>query len=236
MAQTEKIYLDIGGKRKSVDFRFLTGDSDVNILFLLTYNDYYLDIKIPFEVTVEIIEKNNFTVKQSKKFVNKDVVFMNNIPTINMAITQEILFNENSYSIDISVFINNQHITLPNFIMFFNSSETHESKQIRKVKESYNQALDKYLNVIKRNQINKPNGVIGLDKDGRTDISVFSSLVVTHLQDKIMIGEVHELRLRPDYYLEYYDEDSQSWLMVDRLEGGEFTIQQKDIEIDAGTF
>jgi len=236
LTQTERIYLDIGGKRKSTDFSFLTGQDTATIFFILTYNDYFLNSNISFQMDIDIIEKNSFKVEYSKKITSSDILYDNDIPYISLTLPQIFLVKENAYNIDINVLVGSVYTSLPNFLMFFNATESYELKQIKKTIEAYNKSLEKYLNTVKRDQINQPSGVIGLDDSGRMDISVLPPFVNNHIQDKIMASEVHGLRLRKDYFLEYYDTISEQWLMVDRLEGGEFNTPQKDIIVDAGTF
>lgn len=228
---------DVDGIKKTTDFSFISRDKDVEIILRLTKNKYPLKRDEFNSLTINFIDRKTLSSVFTKTYQRPQLITSGEDELLKVVLPQSLVVEHTDYKVQIRVIIGNISRNLRPFRIMFYEENSNEVNKIRNAVISFNEMWNKYIHSVKKDQINTANGVIGLGSNADMSINLFPTAIAEHQSLKIYSDEPHLLRLnKKSFYLEYYDTDAESWQVVDRLNGGEFTTERKDLIFDGGTF
>lgn len=237
MQQSVILNLDVIGSYKTTDYIFKQDNQDSPVISFKLIKDYYIyDLKDFNSIAFTIVEENTLLKVHEATYEEKDIKKTKDGNFLDFIIPLSVSSEIKSYIIETTSTIAGKSNIIPTFKIFIYEKETSENKYVREVVQNYNRAFAKYIDSIKRSEINSPNGVVGLDKDGIVNKYNLPTRLTEHPTQVIYDSSPHNFRLNERFFLEYYDRDSEQWEVADRLNGGEFTTERKDLVFDGGIF
>ena len=254
--------LDLNKKDHPTSFAYQVPSDTQEMYFRIIENDYVIDyssfrqLSLRFEFGSGTIYTN--TVSSTTTYQNEKVIAYK-IPSNYLNKTGDI-------TVTPTVRLSNKTVILSSFKLYLydgqsNSCANTNMRNVLTSIYSYNHMLKLYYDAIKRDQINKPNGVVGLNSNGDIPIEYFPTTLANHITDKLIdtktktfpdengldIG-IHGLKLDDKWRLRYYDAEDLAWRVANSIYGGDFGVPNKSAEwnisggswgtpsISAGTF
>ena len=237
--------LDLSKKNEPASFAYnIPTNSTYTMYFRVSENEYVIDyskfqslsLRFQFEDnSIEVKSATTMTTYKGEKVVKYDI-------------PPSFLKNTTKIYVTPTVKVSNKTTVLSSFKLIIYDGSSTEMNGILSAIDQYNYMLGQFYDSIKRVEINKPNGVIGLDNKGKLDINLFPNNLLDHLPFEIRQGEVHGLKFDSKHRLIYYDDDDQRWYVANQIHGGSFKNPNKDASwnihggffddgfIDAATF
>jgi len=236
MTESIKLVLELSSARKTTDYAFDIKNSPSLVLLVLTHKNYPLETDLFQSLNITLEDKETGEIKYDEIFYLEDIEVLGNESIIKLEIPIHLTNKEMTYIVNSISKYNNIVENLPKYTISYYSQDSQEIRAVKRAVELFNLTWIKYVNSIKIDQINQPNGIVGIDSNSKIPKSKFPDKLTNHINSTIYEESPHNLRLNNRYFLEYYDIDSEQWEVADRLNGGEFTIERKDLVFDGGTF
>lgn len=175
-----------------------------------------LTIRVDAKNEIDIITLDSTNLKE----IDGEYLYEFNVPN-------SLLELQGKLFITIRVRYNNINYTLNEFkILVFEKLDT-GMFAINNAVNRFNYMINLYLDSIKRDQIDVPNGVVALDSEGRFDEKFLPDFLKEHIEHKLWdthqknIEYIHGLRLDTDTYrLHYYDDDDDADYLINQIHGG----------------
>ena len=147
---------------------------------------------------------------------------------VKVELLSQLLQRSDKVTVSPSVRESNKTIILSDFIFYMYEGEKNEMTAVKHALMRFNVLYGLYINAIKRDQINQPFGVVGLDGKGKIPLERLPIEITDHVFETVFNSEVHGLRINKDKkMLEYYDSDDQYWYEINVLYGGIFKLPTK---------
>ena len=236
--------LDLNKKNHPTSFAYQVPSNTQEMYFRIIENDYVIDyskfsaLNLRFEFedgTIYTGTTSSFTVYQNEKVVE-------------YKIPSNYLNKVGNATVTPTVKLSNKTVILSSFKIYLYDGESSScaNTNMRNTLTSiysFNYMLGLYYDSIKRDQINQPNGVVGLDSNGDIPLQYFPTTLTNHITDKLIntktktfydengvdIG-IHGMKLDDKWRLIYYDSDDQEWYVANSIHGGNLINPQKSSE------
>lgn len=217
--------MDIGNSNKTTSYGIdRKEDTFPTIYFRLYKNRYGVDMKDFNKLSLRIQELSNgttYTVTTSK------VTVINGEKLVEVKLDDKYLNKSDTLIIKPTITYLNTNKGLDEFKLIIYEGSKTEMNLVKQGVVRFNQVYNLFIKAIKRDQINKPNGVIGLDGDARMNIKQLPDVVGQHVHTKVRDTDIHGLRLNDKFMLEVYDKDDEYWWEANVLHGGFFGFPNK---------
>ena len=236
--------LDLNKKNPPTSFAYQVPTDTQEMYFRIIENDYVIDYSRFKQLTLQMELPSGAIYTQS---ATKLTTYQNE-KVVLFKIPSGFLNNTGVMTISPRVSLNNKTVILPSFKIYLYDAESSNclKNNMRNVLSSinhFNYMLSLYYDSIKRDQINQPNGVVGLDSNGNIPLDYFPTTFTNHISDKLIdtattkfyddngqeIG-IHGLKLDDKWRLRYYDHEDLTWRIVNSIYGGDFGVQNKSSE------
>lgn len=217
--------LDLDNLTKITNYAFDLKEKPFPTIYFRLYQNGY---------DVDMSKFNQLTLRTRSVETGKiDTIISTKITTVNGEKLVEVKLNDSyltkndTFNIDATVKYSNQSIILKTFqFVIYDGSKT-EMNMVKQGLSRFNHLYNLYIKAIKRDQINQPYGVVGLDKDARMSINQLPDNVGQHVQTKIRDSQIHGMRLNDEFMLEIYDPMDKEWYEATSLNFGNFTQPNK---------
>lgn len=236
--------LDLNKKNHSTSFAYQVPTNTQEMYFRIIENDYVIDYSKLVRLVLRFeLENGTVYVQDTSKlstYQNERVVEYNVLSTL--------LRNTGQLTVTPTVQLSNKTVILSSFKIYLyddtsNSCANTNMRNVLTSIYSFNYMLGLYYDSIKRDQINQPNGVVGLDENGDVPLRYFPSKLVNHISDKLVdtatktfyddngqeIG-IHGMKLDDKWRLRYYDSDDSEWYVANSIYAGKFGYPNKSAE------
>lgn len=225
------INLDLNSKLKPTDMAFRIG-VDYEVYYRISHNEYDIDYD-KFENLRLTIRVNKTSVVDYVVLDSTNVVEVNDIKYLSWKVPNVYLKEESLLLVEyVSKYDNkNYNIRSSNYQVYNKPSP--EMNGILQAIDKYNSAINLYLESIKRKEIDVPNGLIGLDSEGRIKEDMFKSELKDHIPTRLIdtldkVESIHGLRLHGDKkLLQYYDIDDLEYYHANQIHGGQLGFNNK---------
>lgn len=229
----EIIYLDVSFENKTTDFGFKIKENN-SIYFGIHDNIYVVDYDLVSSVTLNITTVNGLEYS----FVINDIVEFNDARYFKWDIPLTLLQSSDKLTIIPIVRYKQANFTLDKFKLIIYELDEGEMNAIKQAIRNYNSLIKKYLDRLKRSDLDKVDGIIPLDENGLINPRYLPELLDEHIPQKLYdtlnsIQQIHGLRInRTTFEVEYYDSDDDYWYVVNSIHGGSFTRMNKSEQYD----
>jgi hypothetical protein len=181
------INLDLSRNNKPTDYAFKKETSpSPHIYFRVFENGYTVSLNTFTNLNLKIAKSQT---GETYNFSTNTTVSIDNERLIRFTLTPELLNDLDSLEIEPTINILNKSTILKKFKLIIYDTLTTEMLGILEAIDSYNRVYAIYLNSIKREQINAPNGIVKLDGNKRVNISQTPRVIINHIDSKILNSE-----------------------------------------------
>ena len=227
--------MDLDNRHKVTNFGFNIKESPPTIYFRLYENGYAFDMNKFERLTLRYrIEKSNEIITEN--YTTTEIV--NGETLVKVVLSSQLFAPTSTIFVSPTVKISNKSIILKEFEFIIHEGNPQEMNSVKYAIRKLNDMYYQYIKAVKRDQIDKPNGVVGLDNQGKIPMNKLNLEATKHVYDRIFNTEVHGLRMNDNFEIEIFDTDENKYVLVNSIHGGNFTSSQKDSSKDVfgGTF
>lgn len=233
MQQSVKLNLEVDNKKKVTDYAFKVDTEDSPIInFRLVRNTYDYDLKgfnsLYFKIVDEKDPSNMYTVT----ITSSSITSQDGENVIKFIMPLGSVRKQTNLIVSPTIKISNISKALTPFKIIVYEKDTPEMNFIKVVIKNFNDMYGRFVDVIKRDQINQPDGVVGLNNNIKIENAQIPNKYVEHPDLKIRQSTVHGMGLNSDFMLEYKDIDDDMFYEFNLLFGGIFGYPNKSEEHD----
>ena len=204
MTQEITLNLYVDNTRKISDYAF-PKDEDATIYFRLLRNKYLLNMSLFNQLTLTFKNDKNSTSSQTIIAKTEDVVTINGQQLVKVTLPMSLTSIDTSYTVSSSIIINNSSTKLDSFSILIYTKNTPEMVYVRRAVAALNDTVGNYAELIKKDKISIPNGLIPLNSNGKILESYLPEKYKKHTEMSIVNSSPHSIKLNEDGRLTYVD-------------------------------
>lgn len=229
-------YLDISRRNKSADLSCKLNVVNT-VRFVIHDSQNRIDYSKFNSMTIRSSPNNRSNV-YTQTLNTSAIKEIEGIKYVEWIIPNEVISVVDKINLNLTVRYNNTNYTILEFKMIVYNLDTAEMNAVIQANRNLNSIIQTYLDSVKKSEINTPEGLIGLDANGKIDKNKIPFNFEEHVSDELYdtlttLDSIHGLRINRDTYeVEYYDSDDEYWYVVNSVYGGSFTKQPKASNYD----
>lgn len=216
--------MDLDNLTKVTNYGFQITRTPPTFYFRLYQNGYDVDMSKFNSLTLRIRTKST---NQINTVTITKVVTINNEKLVEVTLNSNYFVKSDTIILSPTVRFSNKSLILKDFEFIIYEGSKTEMTMVKTALERFNHMYNLYIKAIKRDQINKPLGVVGLDGKAKIPIERLPDFISKHPQEMIRNGEIHGLKLDEDFMLLYYDSMDDEFYIANSVYGGRFTHPNK---------
>lgn len=225
--------LDLDNRHKVTNYAFDIIDIPPVIYYRLYRDGYALDMNDFDRLTIRYKVDNPYGI-YTRNYIATEIINGEELVKVNL--DSQIFAQKGKIFSSPTVKISNKSIILKDFQFLIYDGKSQEMNAVKQALMRLNQMYYQYIKSVKKDQINQPNGVVGLGSDGKIPMDKLNLDITKHVFDKVFNTDVHGLRMNDNFELELHEGDD-VWSIANSIHGSTWDSPNKDgKEIFGGTF
>lgn len=229
------LHIDLNNKINITNVVYKVNSSSKHLLFRVFENNYpkSMDDFERLKLSIKLDSDGSIYSKTTSEIVERDGVKL-----IKFDLDDELLGSLNKLEVTPSIRFNNVRTVINKFKIITYNDESAELNGVISSVYSFNKMVSLWIDSIKRDQLNQPNGIIKLDNKGKISHTSIQDYLQNHALDKIIDTDIHGLTLDEDFMMRYWDSDDNEWYIANSVNGGKFGHPHKpqSYNISGGKF
>lgn len=229
------LHIDLDNKTNATNMTYKINSSSKYLLFRVFENNYTksMDDFERLKLSIKLSSDGSIYSKSTS-----EVVEINGTKLIKFNLDDDLLDSVDKLEVAPSIRFNNIRTKINKFKIFIYDDDSAELSGVISSIYNFNKMVDLWIDSIKKDQLNQPNGIISLDENGKLDYRLFQENLQKHALDKIIDTDIHGLILDEDFMMRYWDSDDYEWYIANSVNGGKFGYPHKPNEynITGGKF